>query len=345
MKHLPLLFLPLLILTACDNEFSPNAEWKEVPSVYCLLDQDDDTTFVRVQKCYLGEGNLYAYAQVFDSTNYPQGSIAVKLKAWRNFNELNNPTCSPLFTLDFNYTETDKVPGSFGGTKQPIYYHVNQDGELNPDYCYQLVVTKQPSGEVLTSATTILIGNEDPDKGWLINPFPATGANAAAKTFNLLTGKCDIKWRPMPNGRLYQPCVRFYYRYRYAPEQLRYLDIECPNIKSVQGALDLTTEMEKNHYLNEIAKALNGDTNHKKFVDTVGIRLYVCNEDLNAYINTTTGAISTDQNRTIYSNIPGGVGIFGARRTHLFEKVLADNGTTPQGMHTLLENLLVGFEP
>ena len=340
-----MLFLLLLILTACDNEFSPNAEWKEVPSVYCLLDQDDDTIFVRVQKCYLGEGNLYAYAQVFDSTNYPQGSIDVKLKAWRNFNELNNPTCNPLFTLDFNYTETDKVPGSFGGTKQPIYYHVNQDGELNPDYCYQLVVTKQPSGEVLTSATTILIGNEDPDKGWLINPFPATGANAAAKTFNLLTGKCDIKWRPMPNGRLYQPCVRFYYRYRYAPEQLRYLDIECPNIKSVQGALDLTTEMEKNHYLNEIAKALNGDTNHKKFVDTVGIRLYVCNEDLNAYINTTTGAISTDQNRTIYSNIQGGVGIFGARRTHLFEKVLADNGTTPQGMHTLLENQLVGFEP
>ena len=67
MKHnpFPRHFAPLiliaasLLLSACEVEFSPNAEWREIPVVYCVLDQDDDTTFVRVERCFLGEGNIY----------------------------------------------------------------------------------------------------------------------------------------------------------------------------------------------------------------------------------------------------------------------------------------------
>ena len=67
-----LLPLSIFLFYACEVEFSPNAEWKEVPSVYCILDQDDDTTWVRVEKCFLGEGSIYNYGMISDSINYPQ---------------------------------------------------------------------------------------------------------------------------------------------------------------------------------------------------------------------------------------------------------------------------------
>ena len=72
-----ILLLSALSFSACKVDFSPNAEWKEIPVVYCILDQDDDTTWVRVQRCYLGEGNLYQYGSCYDSINYPQGSLRV----------------------------------------------------------------------------------------------------------------------------------------------------------------------------------------------------------------------------------------------------------------------------
>ena len=60
MKKLFFVAIPLILLfTSCKVEFSPNAEWKEVPVVWCVLDQMDDTTWVRVQRCFLGEDNLY----------------------------------------------------------------------------------------------------------------------------------------------------------------------------------------------------------------------------------------------------------------------------------------------
>ena len=56
-----------MFAVSCDNDFNPNAEWKETMVVYGLLDQDQDTTWVRVQKCYLGEGDMIAMSSIMDS--------------------------------------------------------------------------------------------------------------------------------------------------------------------------------------------------------------------------------------------------------------------------------------
>ncbi len=66
MKHKPftlhfaplVLFAASLLLASCEVDFSPNASWREIPVVYCVLDQDDDTSYVRVERCFLGEGSI-----------------------------------------------------------------------------------------------------------------------------------------------------------------------------------------------------------------------------------------------------------------------------------------------
>ena len=37
-----------LIITSCKVDFSPNAPWRDVPNVYCVLDPEEDTVWVRV---------------------------------------------------------------------------------------------------------------------------------------------------------------------------------------------------------------------------------------------------------------------------------------------------------
>ena len=84
MKTRIILFAMLALLaSSCKVDFSPNAEWKDVPAVYCVLDPEEDTVFARVQRCYLGEDNLYTYTQIADSTNYQQGDISVSLLAYK----------------------------------------------------------------------------------------------------------------------------------------------------------------------------------------------------------------------------------------------------------------------
>ncbi|MBR5027718.1 MAG: hypothetical protein IKX51_00720, partial [Bacteroidales bacterium] len=82
MRLLPLALIFGVFFTACDNEFSPNAEWKETMVVYSLLDQDEDTTWVRVQKCFLGEGDMLAMTSIMDSSNYSEGDLRVQIEEW-----------------------------------------------------------------------------------------------------------------------------------------------------------------------------------------------------------------------------------------------------------------------
>ncbi len=333
--------MTLLGFTACESEFSPNAEWQELPSVYCLLDQDDDTTFVRLQRCYLGDGNLYEYGRIADSIYYPDGVMEVLIRVWRNASDMTVSGATPLYEMNFTRELRDKVDGNFASGPQPIYCHRNMPGELDSAYTYQLIVRRVSDGATVATATTRLLGDPSATYGWLKTPSPVGGNGRV--TFNMMSGSCVIRWIPLDRGRLYQPRVRFYYRYRFAPDSLRYLDIACQSVKATsQQSLELNMSVYKEYYLGEIAKALRSDTNHKMFVDTVAIIMDVANESLNAYIAITTAV--ERQNYQMYNNITGGVGLFAARRTHLMEKVLSDKGDQTTGMHTLLENLNVGFQ-
>lgn len=334
--------LLLLGLSSCESEFTPNAEWQEISSVFCLLDQDDDTTFVRLQRCYLGDGNLYDYGAVADSLYYPADAVEVQIRVWRDAADLSQNGATPLYVMTFDRVLRDKLDGRFASGPQPIYCHRNLPGEMDTAYTYELLVRRVSDGATLASATTRLLGDPSDTYGWLKNPSPVSGNGRA--TFNMLTGSCQVRWTPLDRGRLYQPRVRFYYRYRFDPDSLRYVDIPCEAVKQTSlQTLELNTSVSKDHYLNELSKVLSADTNHKKFVDTVGIIMDVADEHLNAYISAITAM--DRQNYQSYSNIIGGVGIFASRRTHLMECVKSDPGDQPpSGMHFLLESLGVGFQ-
>ena len=311
MKKILLLLFSALIVSSCEVEFSPNAEWKDVPVVYCILDQDDSLSWVRVERCYLGEGNVASYASVRDSLIYPQGSIHVYLLAHQDGNLKDS--------IPFTYTTTERDAGTFASSSMPLYYAVTQN-RLRQDWKYSLYVRKS-DGSVLVSTDSIglikFIGTSSKP-----SPITAPSYNAIMDFggFNFdVTGKCEIKWDTLTNARLFRPSVRFYYRYENGDTS--FVDLPCPSATQNSNSNALSVQYESSSLLRDLAVLLKDDTRSKTMLFTVDVYLYCCTEDFNIYLNSVSQTSLGTTGDAVYNNIHGGLGLFAARRTHLYKNL------------------------
>lgn len=340
----------VLLFGACQVEFSPNAEWKEIPVVYGVLDQGDDTTYIRVQKCFLGEGNNYDFAQIFDSINYPEGSIEVKMLEWPavvtrdSLLAIDPAATAPNKEFLFDYHLLGNKPeGDFYAPEQPIYV-CRTAGQLDPKYIYQLLIIKTDSGDTIARAQTYLIGYGLK----IIQPstlgFNFTGTGAR---------KCYMEWHTATRGRQYQPRVRFYYNEFVVTDHGTYLDtLITPHSIDIDGYVikkNLTDAVASRNFPESIFLATIRDSipvsnyNVNKIpIDTVDIFIRVCTEDLAAYLYSHQDNGSINQDRLTYTNIEGGLGVFAARSTHFYSRFKTPAAPTTAYVKNL-KALGVGF--
>lgn len=366
------------LLASCKVDFSPNAQWKDVPVVWCLLDQYEDTAWVRIQRCYVGSDNLYNYTQVSDSIYYPQGDIAVSIEKWNatvgRDNILTISGDSPVDTKQLDCMVIDnKDTGLFASGPQPVYFLPNPATPRrwiepfygNQNYIYKLVVRNTKSNEIVATATTQLVGGlmeNDLEPNSLERPNPAV---PAYRMFRFANGECVIEWKPFVAARLYQPVVRFYYyhayydgnnEYRYDKTKKYYVDVVAPSASQTGRPTTVSSSLGESYFLASVKEAViaAGDNELKGFCDTVDIMLNICNEDLNAYIKSSAPSNTIVQDRVFYSNVNNGngVGVFAARRMpHILSddsKILifsvpSDSQTGPGSYHEKLKNLDIGF--
>lgn len=317
-----------ILLAGCEVDFTPNAEWKETPVVYCLLDQDEDTTWVRIEKCYLSEGDIYQPGSISDSINYPAGALDIKLYAIRDNNIVDS--------FPFNYTLRDRDSGSFVYQQQPLYWAYTRR-KLREDCFYRLIVRHADNGDTLILAETPLIVKNDGSVVYSVNG----AANKFSFPFN---GMCEIKWRSLNNARLYQPIVRFYYT---VYGDTLYVDAPCAMVSARNQANLYSTSYSREAFLNYLHEQLKDDPRPKGYPKVADIYITACSEDLNAYINSVSSIADIEQGRENYTNIRGGLGVFAARRTHLYKRVDCDSSDSHDpahpGLNYLLHQLGVGF--
>lgn len=325
----------IFLLSSCDVEFSPNAQWKEVPVVYCLLDQDDSISYVRVEKCYLSEGDIYAPARISDSVNYPQGSIDVSILAFDSLGGLRD-------SLPFVYAEIDHDEGDFAYTAQPIYYCVTA-GRLRDDWRYQLRVRHTDDNRIIASTPSIPLIKQVSQA--VVNKPSYTEFNGRPSgqfAFNSAGNTCLIEWDTMRFGRLYQPVIRFYYSVN---GDTTYVDLHSAPSKASRGTANtISVSYNREAFLKELKTKLHDDTATKKYLKMVDIYLTVASEDYNAYRTSLQAGASLSQGREPYTNINGGLGVFASRRTHLYKWMPSDSSNLANGLYTHLRNLGVGIE-
>lgn len=348
-----LFFLTILaaLFSSCRVDFSPNAQWKDVPAVFCVLDIDEDTVWARVQRCYLGEDNLYNYSMIADSNNYPEGAIRVVLNAYRakvGNNHALTMTGELADSWDLTYTLGHTKPdGLFSSEPQPLYYCVPGSHLVADSDCvFQLLVIRTKDGDTLSRAVTSLVKKLSLEynyvaESWL-EPVLVEPNNARGHHYGFIPVSRNImKWNTIPRGRLYQPSVRFYYR---KGNDTLSVDVLGDPVKDERSSQVLTSSsITQTRFLSTIKQALLGNTDSLFNVNYMDISIFVGNEDLNAYINSQSGHSTSGQEHSTYSNIEGGVGIFASRRTHVCAHVPCDSTGKKNYLPDQLRSLGVGF--
>ncbi len=79
-----IVLISLFGFNSCKNDLKVNAPYKEIPSVYAVLNPQEKVQIIRVNKVFLGEGDANKMAQISDSINYPAGEITVTLNRFLN---------------------------------------------------------------------------------------------------------------------------------------------------------------------------------------------------------------------------------------------------------------------
>ncbi len=349
-NHKPTPLLWALLLTAasalfasCEVDFSPNAEWKNVPIVYCVIDQDDDTTWARVERCYLSNDGLFNYGQVADSINYAEGAIRVTIIAYNG--------SAAVDSIDLEYTLRQRDTGTFASGLQPIYGAATK-GWFKEDLTYAISVRSTADDSLLAISQQVSLIKElwdsqrnRPMQHILEPSYTVIFSGDTLGYFNFSSTNagqlcCLFKWEPLVNARLYQPVIRFFFEIDGA---IVPLDIKC-NSEKKNNYLYQT----RSSVLSSIKLHLQDDPRPKRYIPHVDIYLTCCSEELNAYMSTASQSVSLNQDYSAYTNIKGGVGVFASRRTHIYKGMPSDASTNPSGSNTglahLLKELDVGIE-
>lgn len=139
----------VLLISACDTDFDVTSDWEDVTIVYGLLNQNDSVHYVKINKAFLGDGNLLGYASMQDSNEY-QVLLDAKLI------EMDGSNIVSEIALD-TITIYDKEEGVFYYPEQIVYTTgVNNKVFLNSDYTYNLEIENPETGKSVTSTTELV---------------------------------------------------------------------------------------------------------------------------------------------------------------------------------------------
>jgi len=331
---LPLFYLLLFSLIACESDFQVTSEWKETTIVYAILNQNDDRHYVRVQKAFLDEEtSAIELAQISDSL-YHQYPIEVKF-------EILNEQGDLAYTIPLELVNADtlaimKEEGDFGTTPYLLY---STNAQLESNREIRLVVDGTKQGRV--SAVTSLINDFEIFK-------PAPSSIDFPTKINLNTSY-SLTWNNPNNAALFDLFVRVFYS-EDINSTITNKTLDWPIFNSIvpsdgfSNMYDIIDDSFQGFLFNNLEENLFAERQIDSlqfhfFVGTDAIRQY--NEALVAQQSTVTSGGSTPNP---YSNVENGLGLFASRFDEVVEYVLLTNQTADSLVcHPLTQNL--SFKP
>lgn len=289
-----LLSLPFMI--SCNKDLNVNADWKDITVVYGLLDQHTDTTFVKITKAFLGPGDAMQFAQIPDSSYYPD-KLEVLLE------EYDGNNLRDSFSLD-TITIHNKEAGDsiFFYPDQLMYYTT---APLNQDYIYRLKIKNRRTGKEIT-AETGLVHNFSIDRPQIIASFPP------GQTF-------EVKWEPAKNGKRYQLVIRFLYyeSLKTDPQNLVLKSVDWTvfnNIKSTENQiLPFDYYFPGDAFYAVIGSRIPVNPDVTRSAYRALFLFSVAADDMATYMDVTEPSLSLIQEKPSFTNITNGIGLFSSR--------------------------------
>lgn len=314
-KHFLFLFL-LLGLGACEKDFDITADYREIPVVYALLNANETTHYVRIQKGYLIDGNAYAGAASPDSIYYSD-SLFVQIKT------LPNGATYTLEKVDGNLIGLPKDPGSF--SNQPnILYRFNAN--LDPTRSYQLVVKNTSNGKEFSATTT------------LVNGFTVITPYSGQKLPLLTTNPPKLTFYTAQNAGVYDMRVRFPYK-EYDGSTNALLKDTFEDVYLLRSSLidfggvpsQQIIEFNAIYLMNSLQHHLTkSSTIYRMYNQQKGLTFFYAagGDELAKFTNSQlaqANSLASNEALPPYTNVSGGYGIFSSRIYQQVDSVLLNN--------------------
>ena len=324
----------------CSTEVDLNAPYEERTLAFCLLDPAADEQWVRVNRTWLGEGNNLLFAQEADSSEYAAGAVTVTVEG---FDSDDTGYQSPLVTFIAQDTvlQDKDDNGIFFGPEYRAYHFSTPDGlEIAaPDddedlRVYRLTVAFADGRPSLTAVTTLIgesLGNiSNPPAG-----IPGFSLNFASGAGGQVTyPNINFKWSSTPGAKRYEVAVEIQYTERIwadpahtqlvsETEKVARWDLGEETADDDEGGdeiklptngeafyLFLANNLEADPLITRELGVWNDNIDRVRAFDFV---LSIANEELDTYLAVNAPVTGIIQERPVYTNIAGGLGLFASR--------------------------------
>lgn len=284
----------LFSMSGCDNEVDINADWKEILVVYGLLDPLDSVQYIKVNKAFLNENeNALKVAQNPDSL-FLKDARATLL-------HINSGKLIELQRVN----EIPKQPGVFAQDPNYLYKTTEPILENEP---YKLVVESSLTGQKIQAVTWTL------KKARIEAPFKSSNP-----TFSLGAKFIVISYVPGWNSYAYDIKMRVkideFNRQDTSFIQTRDLTWNVITNYVVQRNTTAAVlhQIERESFMQFLASSLDTSRAIVRRFKHVSVEYYGGSQNLIDYISVNEPSIGIVQKTAEYSNIEGGMGLFGSR--------------------------------
>ena len=298
----------LMFINGCSNDVDINASYKQIIVAYGLLDTNEDTTYLKINKAFLGEDDALIMAKVRDSSEFVE---KLQVKVWAE------DDLQTVYTFD-TITITNKEEGTFYNPNQLIYYSPFQP---LVDKNYKLEINYKEIQLTSEARTFSFTG------------FDITQPGFAKKIrIDNSTDPKVISWFRKDDAPRYDVLVRFHFKEIWEGSTdtvYRYFDWFKDTRKATVGE-----EVESYYTGNQFYSALeryvpyeDAETEAKvtdRYTWDVEFYVYAGGTELATYMEVNEPSNSIIQDKPQYSNIENGIGIFSSRGWGMKPKRLQD---------------------
>lgn len=332
-------------LSSCKDKLELNAPYKEIPSIYAVLNPQNKLQIIRVNKLFLGEGDATKMAQVADSVNYPQDELEITLTRRNEYGAVDNASKNGNPKIVFRDSVIQTVAGAFSKT-QRVYVTSER---LYTTGKYTLTVKNKKTGNVFTAQTTAL----DSVKGQ--QPFNPIGApyypyapvgppnDNSVHFINYKAGGA-VQYLPDEKyGKFYNLTIRmhFYDSLYDGSKKWRYVDYQFANL-SIKDALKgssfsyMRQDFKSDDFFNAMAVGLSraglsgSDPILGRKMERVEYIIASTSQEYMDYMQYVSPSLSISQSKPLYSNFDGqtALGLFTFRARCSVSKELANEFIT-----------------
>jgi hypothetical protein len=338
------LLLGTLLLTSCETDIDLLSDEGDVAVVYGLLDPDQETQYIKINKTFVGQESAEVMAQNPDNFNYPEGSLDVMLEAYKGSTLKQTLVAQRTENNPKSGNGNDGQPGIFS-TANNVLYTFNTEGTnaLDKDTAvtYKLIINNKLTGERVTSETQLVS-----DFRWGLVTQPVSILSFALGDLKFANGRGGFKdyifeWTTVRHAKRYELDMVLRYR-EVDTDTSDYFTYEFPVgvaiTSSTQGRQKLSITYDGESFYRRLNEYFSRQPAKKRLVESIDLRFTVGGDEINTYVLVGQPSLGIVQERPEYTNIDNGLGIFSTRRVFYFPGYLLDASSVDEliaGKYTL----------